>query len=190
MLGPEWYLNIIKKVHKKWHDEIDKAHEYSEKKIPKEFLGALLCKESSGEKEAVRNEPHYLWEIQSKKLLNGIDVLIASSSLGACQIMACYSRQYKMLGVLKCAGKTGWIDRDIKDYFEFPCHVAVDHLNFNAKSYIETKNWEAVAKIYNTGGTTKLGDAYWNGVENKSIPAFKKFLQYYPEVFKIPVDSL
>lgn len=185
-LSNEYYVTLIQVVHKRWSEEIDKGYEYSQGLIPREFLGALICKESSGEREAVRNEPHYLYEISRTKLLNGIDALIASSSLGACQVMACYSHQYKMLGKLKTAGNTGWLKWDIKDYFEKPCQVAVDHLFYNCKPFIDKKDWESCARIYNTGSAlkTKSSDLYWLGDEANSRPAFSKFLMFYKELLK------
>lgn len=173
---------LILKVRQKWDLQVFQAHLAAN--LPQSLLGAIICVESAGYKQAVRFEIAYFKLIYNSYKLNGIDCLLSSSSHGACQIMGFHSQDYKCLSKLKNGTKCGTLNYSISDFYERPIEVCAAFIHYNAYEYVKNQDWESIARIYNGGSSNnKLTDPYWQKIKDymtlyelslKNMPSLEK----------------
>lgn len=170
-------------------------------KIPESLLAAFACTESYPKlyKQSARFEQHIFDEFYPLQKLSGQDVLLAASSHGLCQVMGAYVHEFRFLGKSRFLGECGRLPEytgeqgtdkhkiDIRFLYERPFDACALHLQkvANAMPYIEKKDFESVARIYNSGNPnnkTKQVTQYWLTIQ--------KYITLYDEVKKIPMEDL
>ena len=122
--------------------------------------------------------------IDSEKTLN---LLKASSSHGACQIMGYHSKE--LYDWTKKSGKGfGWLPYTIDELYEKPCEACAVFLQYNAGDYVKNAKWEAVARIYNGGSPTannKITNEYQDKIQ-RYMKLFEWSIKEFPTEDKIP----